>query len=173
MHLVANGPTLRGTLATGRFVEAQHLDVGAWLVTETGLEAEVVAKTIARAPLTAYNLTVAAYETFFVSGPDNDNAPAVWVHNCIYKVTDSMNSRQFTKLVDDIRASGIKDPIINFVEHMGERYIVLGNNRYMAALRLGITDALRFEQVTLPFRGYKAPGDLTSVRPPRYRGRGG
>ncbi len=80
-HLVANGPTLRGTIATGRFVEVQHVEVGAWLITETGHEAEVVGKTVARAPLTAYNLTVDEFETFFVSGADNDNAPAVWVHS--------------------------------------------------------------------------------------------
>ena len=39
-----------------------------------------MAVTPVKAPLTAYNLTVADFETFFVAA--NDNAEPVWVHNC-------------------------------------------------------------------------------------------
>jgi Pretoxin HINT domain len=131
VHLVANCPTLRGTLDTGRFVEAQHLDVGAWLVTETGLEAEVVAKTIARAPLTAYNLTVADFETYFVSGADNDNAPAVWVHNCSAQRLAHIFG-QSKHMMDDLVASFGGNQVTAF------RAIETAANQALAAGRLAV-----------------------------------
>lgn len=35
-----------------------------------------------------------------------------------------------------------------------EQYIVLGNNRVLAAMKLGITDQLSFEEVQLPFKNF-------------------
>ena len=44
----------------------------------------VVARGIERHPLTAYNLAVANWHTYFVVGAEaaNDNAPTGWLHNC-------------------------------------------------------------------------------------------
>ena len=51
------------------------------LLTSTGSYAEVVSVVLEDRPLQAYNLEVDGYHTFFVAAPDNDDAPAVWVHN--------------------------------------------------------------------------------------------
>jgi RHS repeat-associated protein len=76
LRLVANG-----TRATGRWVEAQHLERGSRLLDADGTFSEVVSSTIEPRPLQAYNLTVGGYHTYFVVGADNDNAQPVWVHN--------------------------------------------------------------------------------------------
>jgi guanyl-specific ribonuclease Sa len=81
LRLVANGGALPGTITTGSWIEAQHLDIGARLLDADGTASEVIGKSIESAPLQAYNLTVADFHTYFVSGADNDNAPPVWVHN--------------------------------------------------------------------------------------------
>lgn len=85
-RLVVNAATLLvGRNASGRWVEAQHLAAGDLLLDADGTFSEVVARSIERSPLTAYNLTVTDFHTYFVAGAEaaNDNAPAVWVHNCV------------------------------------------------------------------------------------------
>lgn len=70
-----------GTNETGRWIQAQDLQSGNMLVTDSGSPAEVINLEIKDEPLKAYNITVNEYHTYFVKGAVNDNTPAVWVHN--------------------------------------------------------------------------------------------
>jgi hypothetical protein len=80
-RLVVNGYAIPGTNSTGNWIEAQHLHAGNRLLNENGTFATILSVAIAHSPLKAYNLTVDEFHTYFVTGADNDNAPAVWVHN--------------------------------------------------------------------------------------------
>ena len=96
------------------------------------------------------------------------------------KYTDTMQDKQFTKLVNDIRENGIKNPVIDYVEINGEAYIVKGNNRVRAAEYLGKNKELKYNKVDFPVEGtnFKTPQDVLdastqNLRPPKYRGKGG
>jgi hypothetical protein len=65
---------------------------------------------------------------------------------------------QMKKILDDIRANGIKESI-KYVEHNGTKYIVDGHHRFYAAQKLGIQN-VPVQQVNLPYKGYKSPMDL-------------
>jgi hypothetical protein len=69
------------------------------------------------------------------------------------KFTDSMDDKTFTALVRDMRANGLQNRVVQYVDIQGMQYIVVGNNRVMAAQRLGITDQLLFERVGFPVPG--------------------
>jgi ParB-like chromosome segregation protein Spo0J len=66
------------------------------------------------------------------------------------KFTDSMNDKSFSRLFKSIQQNGLENKIVQFVEIEGRQIIVVGNNRYMAAERLGILDQLQFQKVTTP-----------------------
>ncbi len=71
----------------GKWTQAENLKAGDNLLSENGQTQTVQSVTIKRKPLTAYNLTVADWHTYFVKGK-NGVAEAVWVHNdcpTIYK----------------------------------------------------------------------------------------
>ena len=71
------------------------------------------------------------------------------------------SAKEFTALKDDIVKNGLQDKVINFVEVGGQKYIVNGNDRLRVSENfLKNTDDLIFEQVQLPFRGYKTPDDV-------------
>ncbi|MBX3630241.1 MAG: hypothetical protein KF908_10105 [Nitrosomonas sp.] len=72
---------IAGTNDTGRWIQAQDLQPGDMLLTDSGSPAEVVDLEIKSEPLQAYNITVDEYHTYFVKGVASDNAPAIWVHN--------------------------------------------------------------------------------------------
>ena len=94
-----------------------------------------------------------------------------------FKFADSMSDKAFTKLDKDIRANGILNKTIKYVEIDGVPYIVHGNNRFMAARYLGKLDELQFQKVIFPVQGtnYKTAQDVLdtigTVRQPIYRGR--
>ncbi|MFJ4375341.1 polymorphic toxin-type HINT domain-containing protein [Pseudomonas japonica] len=69
-----------GTNATGRWVEAQYLKAGDFLLTSSGTIVEVLGASVKKASLTAYNLSVSDYRTYFVSGIGSSKS-SVWVHN--------------------------------------------------------------------------------------------
>jgi hypothetical protein len=78
-----------------------------------------------------------------------------------FTFTDRMRRSAFNRLLADIRRNGLQNPTINYVKIGDENYIVLGNNRLMAARLIpGTTDELIFEEVHLPFRGYKTVDDV-------------
>ena len=70
--------------SNGKWIQAGRLKKGDMLLSENGQTQTVQTVTIKRQPLTAYNLTVADWHTYFVKGK-NGEAEAVWVHNdCPY-----------------------------------------------------------------------------------------
>ncbi|WP_339527256.1 LysM peptidoglycan-binding domain-containing protein, partial [Pseudomonas sp. EA_35y_Pfl2_R111] len=91
------------------------------------------------------------------------------------KFTDGMNDKAFTKLVKDVQANGLQNKVIQYVDIGGAQYIVVGNNRVMAAQRLGKTDELLFKRVEVPvpntsFKTFQDVLDASgSVKMPRLR----
>lgn len=69
-----------------------------------------------------------------------------------------MSKRQLQKLTESIEQEGIREPISFTVLH-GEKYIVNGHHRVLAARRLGIKE-VPAREVTLPYGGYKTVDDL-------------
>lgn len=61
-------------------MKADDLKAGNKLLSENGDKQTVKSVNIERKPLTAYNLTVADWHTYFVKG-DKAEADGVWVHN--------------------------------------------------------------------------------------------
>ena len=68
-----------GKISRGAWIDASNLKAGYRLLNDDGSWAEVTGLTVEQVPLKAYNLTIAGYHTFFVSG--NVTAKPVWVHN--------------------------------------------------------------------------------------------
>ncbi|MEL6977359.1 MAG: DUF637 domain-containing protein [Pseudomonadota bacterium] len=76
----SHGHVYRGPIAGGAWVDAQNLRPGDRLINADGSWAEILSSRIEQENLTAYNLSVQDYETFFVAETGWDDA--VWVHNC-------------------------------------------------------------------------------------------
>lgn len=72
-----------------------------------------MAVTPVKAPLTAYNLTVADFETFFVAA--NDNAEPVWVHNCSGRLGRNLDA---STLPNSTRLPGYQAHHINAANHL-------------------------------------------------------
>ena len=70
----------------------------------------------------------------------------------------TLSNRQMNNLTNDIRANGIREPI-RYVMHNGQKYVVDGHHRLIAARRLGIRE-VPTQRVELPFRGYRTLEDL-------------
>jgi RHS repeat-associated protein len=79
-------------------------------------------------------------------------------YNLIPTHGKTLSNRDFQKLKDDIAKNGIKDPI-NYVEHNGQKYIVDGHHRALAAKQLGLTD-VPVQPAQLPFKGYNTLDDV-------------
>jgi hypothetical protein len=75
----SEGHVYTGPLENGHWVDAAQLQAGDRLLNDDGTWAEVVSVEIEAEPLTAFNLTVAEFHTYFVAA--NENAAPVWVHN--------------------------------------------------------------------------------------------
>lgn len=71
----------------------------------------------------------------------------------------TMSNKQLDKLIKDIRANGIKEPL-TVTSHEGKTYILDGHHRALAAPRAGVAD-VPVNRVELPFGAYKSPADLT------------
>ena len=68
----------------GKWIKAEDLKTGSRLFAENGVEPTVQSVTVKQEPLQAYNLTVADWHTYFVTG-DKAEMEGVWVHNdCPY-----------------------------------------------------------------------------------------
>jgi hypothetical protein len=75
----SEGHVYEGPLENGHWVDAADLQAGDRLLNDDGTWAEVIGVEIEAEPLTAFNLTVAEFHTYFVAA--NENAAPVWVHN--------------------------------------------------------------------------------------------
>jgi len=75
----SEGHVYRGDIPHSQWVDAQYLKTGYRLFNPDNTWAIVTSVQVTDEPLTAYNLTVADYHTYFVAG--QQHAPAVWVHN--------------------------------------------------------------------------------------------
>ena len=92
----SEGHVYAGPLENGHWIDAGNLISGDRLLNVDGSWAEVIGVEIEAKPLTAFNLTVADFHTYFVAA--NENAAPVWVHNNCWddlpngsKVTGSTN----------------------------------------------------------------------------------
>ena len=69
--------------------------------------------------------------------------------------TDTMSRREFARLVQSIEADGIQNPFIKYTVIGNTPYVLHGSNRLLAARTLRIENQLIFQEVQLPFLGYK------------------
>lgn len=69
----------QGPISWGAWVDAKDLEPGYRLLNDDDSWAEVVSVKPVTGALTAYNLTVDGFHTFYVAA--NENAAPVWVHN--------------------------------------------------------------------------------------------
>lgn len=72
--------------------------------------------------------------------------------------SQTLSKKSMNKLIDDIKDNGISETI-KYVEHNGQKYVVDGHHRLIAAKRLGL-EQVPIEQVELPYSGYKTIEDL-------------
>ena len=96
-----------------------------------------------------------------------------------YNLTEAMNDKKYTSLVNNIGKNGLQNPRITYTIINGERYILHGNNRLLSTKHLGQTGKLSFNVTTLPARGpngttfrtvQEVLDGASKVRLPRYRG---
>jgi hypothetical protein len=161
----SEGHVYTGPLENGHWVDAGNLVAGDRLLNADGSWAEVVSVEIEETPLTAYNLTVEGFHTYFVAA--NKNAAPVWVHNdCLPQINKAVNSNMghaadravergvfgsvseariaYQNLSKNISKNGwpegtIKDPSYS------DRYLVpVGNNGY-ASYQLGSNGTARLK----------------------------
>ena len=78
----SEGHVYRGPLPYGHWIDAGDLKPGYRLLNPDRSWAVVEAVRVEAKPLTAYNITVADTETYFVRGAGDDDVQPVWVHNC-------------------------------------------------------------------------------------------
>lgn len=84
----SEGHRYEGAIARGAWVDASELKAGYRLLNDDGSWAVVSGVVVEQAPLTAYNLTVNGFHTYFITG--NADASPVWVHNdCKNDQTDN------------------------------------------------------------------------------------
>jgi hypothetical protein len=102
----SEGHVYTGPLENGHWVDAAQLQAGDRLLNDDGTWAEVVSVEIEAEPLTAFNLTVAEFHTYFVAA--NENAAPVWVHNdCFDQVNFNVNR------LPQERADAVNDVLSN------------------------------------------------------------
>lgn len=72
--------------------------------------------------------------------------------------SQTLSNKNLNLLIDKIRLNGIKETI-KYVEFNGQKYVVDGHHRLLAAKRLGLTE-VPIEKVDLPYGGYNTVDDL-------------
>ena len=72
--------------------------------------------------------------------------------------SQTLSRTEMNKLVNDIKVNGINDPI-KYVEYNGQKYVVDGHHRLLAAKTLNM-EYVPTQQVQLPYAGYKTIEDL-------------
>jgi hypothetical protein len=92
----SEGHSYNGDVARGAWVDASNLKAGYRLLNDDGSWATVTGLTVETTPLTAYNMKVEGYHTYFVTGSVDANP--VWVHN------DCFGDQLFEALGVDSRA---------------------------------------------------------------------
>jgi len=70
-----------GEIINGHWIDAENLEAGDRLLTDTDEWVTVSGVEIENRPLQAYNLEVTGFNTFFVRAKDDENGSSVWVHN--------------------------------------------------------------------------------------------
>lgn len=75
------------------------------------------------------------------------------------RATHGVSRRAVARLAADIEKNGMKESI-KYVVNQGEKFVVDGNHRLRAARKLGLEE-VPAQEVTLPYKGYKTPSDLT------------
>ena len=70
----------------------------------------------------------------------------------------TLSKTKFAALKTNIEQFGILEPI-NYVEHNGQKFVVNGHHRLMAAKKIGLGQVPVFK-VELPHLGYKTVNDL-------------
>ena len=66
-----------------------------------------------------------------------------------------MSKREFAGLLQSIKADGLQNPLIKYTVVGGTPYVLHGSNRPLAARKLGLENKLIFQEVQLPFLGYR------------------
>lgn len=72
--------------------------------------------------------------------------------------TQTLSKKEMADLVENIKSRGIKEPV-KYVEYNGQKYIVDGHHRVLAAKQLGLTE-IPVKKVNLPYGGYRTIFDL-------------
>ncbi|TCK01498.1 filamentous hemagglutinin [Volucribacter psittacicida] len=109
------GHNYQGQIENGKWINAEHLQAGFKLLSESNRWQRVERVTIKKEPLQAYNLTVAQDHSYFVKGKDSLNE-GVWVHNdCWHALPEG------AKRIDDI--DGYK--AYQFADQNGQQVTVI------------------------------------------------
>ncbi|MGJ8628519.1 MAG: polymorphic toxin-type HINT domain-containing protein [Sulfitobacter sp.] len=94
----AEGMVYQGSISWGAWVDAKDLEPGFRLLNDDDSWAEVVSVKPVSESLTAYNLTVDGFHTYYVAA--NDDAAPVWVHNACRPNGNSLASQQPQRLYE-------------------------------------------------------------------------
>ncbi len=105
----SEGHVYNGNIARGAWVDASNLKPGYRLLNDDGSWAVVAAVSSTPEPLTAYNLKVSGFHTYFVTG--NAKSEPVWVHNnCGDFAVDSSQLQRKFKHAEDFGINGNYNP---------------------------------------------------------------
>ena len=77
--------------------------------------------------------------------------------NCTHSQTKS--NRQMNKLIEQIKVDGEIKETIKYIEYNGQKYVVDGHHRLIAAKKLHFQE-VPIEEVELPYKGYNTIDDL-------------
>jgi hypothetical protein len=114
----SEGHVYEGPLENGYWVDASELHAGDRLLNDDGTWTEIVDVEVEAKPLTAFNLTVAEFHTYFVAA--NENAAPVWMHNdCFSDVNfrGLSQNRQLSELTDADLTSAFDGTDYNLSSH--------------------------------------------------------
>lgn len=159
-----NPTTVAGKLAGSRAQNLEEAIVSggglAWPFAQAFGVLKARAGIQSRAPIARGGAEVAKSELATLRGGADDASGVATLPTSDLEPTHALmwSRRQRTKLIADIKANGIQNPI-KYVEHNGTKYVVDGHHRLAAA------KALRFlrvpvQRVELPYGGYRTPSDL-------------
>jgi hypothetical protein len=74
-----------------------------------------------------------------------------------------MTRSAFDTLAKDVKMRGFTDPVVRYTRVDGVNYVVQGNNRLAVARKLNRQDELKFEEVDLPYAGFKDEKDVVDA----------
>ena len=94
----------------------------------------------------------------YVKSMDEGGSTTTNPYNLQPTHSQTLSNNKLNALMDDIKVNGIQEPI-KYVEYNGQKYVVDGHHRLLAAKRLGLTE-VPIERVELPYAGYSTIEDL-------------